>query len=160
MTDIERKIVAAQGYVELTLYAEAREELRSLPSEALERAEVVELRLLCLMMGEGSWEEALPLSKRLCEMEPDEPGGFIHAAYCLHELGRTAEAVDLLAKGPPALRTKPVYYYNLGCYQTRLGHHDEALQLLERCFAMDSRFRRMAREDPDLEALRAVLEKH
>jgi hypothetical protein len=29
---------------------------------------------------------------RLCELEPEEPGGFIHAAFCLHELGRTNEA--------------------------------------------------------------------
>tara|TARA_R110002049_G_scaffold170425_1_gene337043 strand:+ start:2081 stop:2563 length:483 start_codon:yes stop_codon:yes gene_type:complete len=160
MTDTERKIVAAQGYVELQLYAEAREELRGLPSEALDRAEVVELRLLCLMMGEGCWAEALPLSKQLCEMEPDEPGGFIHAAYCLHELGRTIEAVEMLAKGPPALRTKPVYYYNLGCYHASLGNHDEALRFLEQSFEMDGRFRRMAREDPDLKSLWAALEKH
>ncbi len=157
MTDTERKIVAAQGYVELKLYAEAREELSTLPPDAMNRAEVVELRMLCLM-GAEDWEGALGQARRLCAMEREEPGGFIHAAYCLHELGRTIEALDLLSNGPPALRTKAVYYYNLGCYHARLGHRDQALSHLEKCFEMDVRFRRMAREDPDLNTLKAVLE--
>lgn len=159
MTDTERRIVAAQGYVELKLYAEAREELHALPPDARDRAEVVELQMLCLM-GDARWEAALEQARRLCAMEPEEPGGFIHAAYCLHELGRTAEAAEFLTGGPVTLRTKPVFYYNLGCYHARLGNQEEALRLLDRCFEMDGRFRRMASEDPDLNALRAVLDKH
>lgn len=157
MTEIERKIVAAQGYVELKLYAEAREELNTLPSEALDRTEVVELQMLCLMEGE-LWEDALEQARRLCVMEPTEPGGFIHAAFCLHELGRTEEAVSQLEEGPAALRTKPVFFYNLGCYHACLGNRDGALRLLDRCFEMDRRFKRMAREDPDLSSLKAALE--
>ena len=153
MTDLERRILAAQGYVELNLYAEARELLSSLPREALERADVIELHLLCLM-GNQEWEEALEMTYKLCNLEPAEPGGFIHAAYCLHELGRTTEALDLLARGPSALRTKPVYYYNRGCYLARLGHVDQALRLLKQSFEMDGSLRNHARKDPDLNDLR------
>ena len=156
MTDLERRIVAAQGYVELGLYAEAREELSHLPETALDRVDVIELRLLCLM-GNHHWEEALALTYRLCAAEPNEPGGFIHAAYCLHELGRTTEALDMLAKGPAALRTKPVYYYNLGCYLAKLGQDEKALQLLSQAFEMDGSLRSHARKDPDLDCLREKL---
>ncbi len=157
MTEVERRILAAQGYVELSLYQEAREQLAPLPQSAFERVDVVELSLLCLM-GEQRWEEALALTLRLCEMEPAEPGGFIHAAYCLHELGRTAEALDLLARGPAALRTKPVYYYNLGCYHARLGDLEKALRLLSQSFEMDGSLRSHARKDPDLSMVRARLQ--
>ena len=153
MTSLDRKILAAQGYVELGLYQEAREELAPLPVEAFERVDVIELTLLCFM-GEHHWEEALGLTYKLCALEPNEAGGFIHAAYCLHELGRTDEALDLLARGPAALRTKPVYYYNLGCYLARLGKEEEALQLLEQSFEMDGSLRSHACKDPDLKDLR------
>jgi len=153
MTDNERHILAAQGYVELSLYPEARLQLAALPAEAFLRVDVIELSMLCLM-GERYWQEALVLSSKLRELEPYEPGGYIHAAYCLHELGRTAEALQVLAQGPSALRTKPVYYYNLGCYMAKLGQVDEALELLAQSFEMDGSLRHHARKDPDLSALR------
>lgn len=157
MTDAERRIIAAQGYVELGLYDEAQHELCVLPQPLQERVDVIEITLLCLM-GKQSWGEALALATRLCKEEPKEPGGYIHAAFCLHEMGRTEEAVDVLSRGPVSLRTKPVYYYNMGCYHARLGHHDKALIYLERAFEMDGDLRLHAKKDRDLDALRAKLE--
>ena len=131
MTELERRILAAEGYIELGLHSEAREELSHLPPESAERADVIELIVLCS----------------------------IHAAYCLHELGQTQEALDLLARGPAALRTKPVYYYNVGCYLACLGENEKALQLLEQSFEMDGSLRDHARNDRDLDGLRQKLEK-
>ncbi|MCP5558881.1 MAG: hypothetical protein H7A55_14130 [Verrucomicrobiaceae bacterium] len=158
MTDVERRIMAAQGYLELGLHEEARDELNALPEGSFDRADVLEITLLC-MMGEHRWEEALSLGHRLCEIAPNEPGGFIHAAYCLHELGRTTDAMDLLKSGPKTLRTKAVYYYNLGCYEACLGHKDEAVKLLLQSFEMDGSLRQIARKDPDLDPVRARLER-
>jgi tetratricopeptide (TPR) repeat protein len=158
MTELERRILAAQGYVELDLHREAREALSHLSAEALDRPDVIEILVLCLM-GEQRWAEGLALAQKLREAEPSEPGGYIHAAYCLHELGQTQEALDLLARGPAVLRTKPVYYYNVGCYLACLGENDQALKLLEQSFEMDGSLRRHARKDPDLDGLRQKLEK-
>lgn len=157
MNEWDRRIVAAQGYVELGLHEEARGELSHLPPEVHERPDVMELNVLC-HMSDHHWAEALRLAQGLCLLEPNEPGGFIHAAFCLHELGRTEEALDLLAHGPAALRTKPVYYYNVGCYLARLGQEEKALQLLKQSFEMDGDLRRDARKDPDLLSLRQKLE--
>jgi predicted Zn-dependent protease len=158
MNELERRILAAQGYVELGLHEEARAELEHLPAQAAERVDVIELTVLC-HMGDQRWAEALALTQKLCALEPDEPGGFIHAAYCLHELGKTTEALDLLARGPASLRTKPVYYYNLGCYLACLGQDEKALNLLRQSFEMDGSLRSHARKDPDLDRLRPLLEK-
>lgn len=158
MNDTERRILAAQGYVELELHAEARAELAKLPASAANRVDVIELTVLC-HMGEQNWPIALALAQKLCHAEPDEPGGFIHAAYCLHELGRTDEALDMLSRGPASLRSKAVYYYNLGCYLACLGRDDQALPLLKQSFEMDGSLRRHARKDRDLDRLRPLLEK-
>lgn len=157
MTEWDRRIVAAQGYVELGLHDEARVELLALPPEQKNRVDVIEIRVLCHMQDQ-QWAEALKLSQKLCRLQPEEPGGYIHAAFCLHELGRTEEALDLLSRGPSSLRTKPVYYYNLGCYLARLGQEDKALQLLKQSFEMDGDLRRDARRDPDLHNLRQQLD--
>ncbi len=156
MTDTDRSILAAQGFVELGLYAEARREMQSLPREYFERPDVIELGLTCLM-SEQRWSEALAMAHELCAAAPGEPGGYIHAAYCLHEMNRTAEALEVLKNGPKSLRTKPVFYYNLGCYNARLGQVADALRLLERSFEMDGALRRLARKDPDLAELRPHL---
>ncbi len=158
MTETQRRIAAAQGYVELGLIAEARDELSALPTAAHGRVDVIEVTLLCLM-GEQRWDEAFALGAKLCQAEPAEPGGFIHAAYCLHEMDRTAEALDFLGRGPAALRTKPVYFYNMGCYHAKLGQMDKALRYLEQSFEMDESLRSHARKDPDLAGLRAKLQR-
>lgn len=157
MTEAERRIIAAQGYVELGLYEEARVELSPLPVEMHGRVDVIEITLLCLMGG-NRWAEALALATKLCAQEPMEPGGFIHAAFCLHELGRTLEAVDVLSRGPATLRAKPVYYYNMGCYHACLGHLEKSLAYLQRAFEMDGELRQHAKKDRDLDCLRAELE--
>ena len=156
MTETDRRIAATQGYVELGLYNEARREMQALPREMFERAEVIELELLCLM-GEQRWSEALAAAHQLCASAPTEPGGFIHAAYCLHEMKRTLEALEVLKNGPKSLRTKAVYFYNMACYSARLGHAEEALRQLLRAFEMDASLRRLARRDPDLADLRSLL---
>lgn len=158
MTDIERRIIAAQGYVELGLFSEAREVLAALPRDLCARSDVVEITVLCLM-GEHRWDEALETARRLCALEPEEPGGFIHAAYCLHEMGRTREAVDVLVRGPATLQTKAVFYYNMGCYRARLGEVEAAVDMLHKAFIKDESLRKAARRDPDLDALRPKLEK-
>ncbi len=159
MTEAERRIIAAQGYVELGLHAEARGELGALPVAMHDRVDVIEITLLCLM-GEQRWAEALAVATKLCTREPAEPGGFIHAAFCLHELGRTAEALDALSCGPAALRTKAVYHYNMGCYHACLGHDNQSMAYLERAFEMDATLRQDAKKDRDLDRLRARLEGH
>jgi tetratricopeptide (TPR) repeat protein len=156
MTETERKIAAAQGYIVLGLYPEARDQIDALPQELTKRTDVIELRVLC-NMGQQQWGDALIDALWLCSQEQHEPGGYIHAAYCLHELGRTKEALKLLSAGPASLRKKAVYFYNLGCYSAKLGKIQEALKFLEKAFARDPALRRSARKDPDLISLREQL---
>ena len=153
MQDFERKVSAAQGYSELGMHREALLELDALAAAERERPEILEMRLLILMHAKR-WKEALAISRRLCLIAPESSAGFVHAAFCLHELGRTEEARDLLLSGPAILADEPTYHYNLACYECALGHLEVAREHLERSFAMDKKYREFAASDPDLAALR------
>jgi Flp pilus assembly protein TadD len=152
----ERSILASQGYLELGMFRDVWRELHGLPPHLLARADVLEILALSLM-GESRWEEALEVARRLRQTQPKEAGGFIHEAYCLHELGRTQEALDILMSGPRSLQDKPVFYYNAGCYRARLGDSEGAMAMLRKSFEMDAQLRVSARKDPDLVSLRKLL---
>jgi tetratricopeptide (TPR) repeat protein len=93
----------------------------------------------------------------LCDMNPNQPFGFVHAAFCLHELGRTTEAKQTLLDGPASLLDEPVYYYNLACYDTVLGNLEQAKVYLRASFRLDKTFQQLAKKDPDLQRIRDEL---
>ena len=149
----ERILLAAQGFSELGMYDEALAEINSLPAELADHAAVVELRTVVLMQAKR-WKAALTASRALCRVAPGKTIGFIHAAFCLHALGRTEEARDTLLAGPELLHTEPTFHYNLACYECTLGNLDLARLHLEKSFELNKEFREYAKSDPDLAALR------
>jgi Flp pilus assembly protein TadD len=153
---LEWKLRTACGYAELGMDRESIAELNSIPRALQNRPEVLQLRLHHLMLRK-SWQRALTLSRRLCRVAPDCGAGFLHAGFCLNQLGRTEDARTMLLKGPPALRREPIFFYNLGCYEALLGRPREARRNLEISFIMDSNFREIAKKDPDLKSLQTSL---
>jgi predicted Zn-dependent protease len=149
----QRLLVAAQGYSELGLPELALAELRLITGEGQHDPVVVETRLAILMQAKR-YKEALPAAKELCALCPDRTAGFIHVAFCLHELGQTGAARDLLVNGPQALKAEATYHYNLACYEAVLGNYIEARAHLDVSFAMDKKLRDYAHTDPDLAVLR------
>jgi Flp pilus assembly protein TadD len=154
--DFERLLQAACGYAELGMSRESLAELDAIEPRYQKRPEVLQLRLHHLMKRR-SWTTALRISQLLCRVAPDCGTGFLHAGFCLHQLGRTAQAKELLIKGPVALLKEPIYYYNMGCYEALLGNVSDAEENLKISFKMDSSFRDLARKDPDLKALHAKI---
>jgi hypothetical protein len=120
------------------------------------RPEVLQLRLHNLMQRK-SWRRALVVSRKLCLAVPHCTTGFLHAGFCLHAMGKTAQARAILLKGPPALRKEPIYYYNMGCYEALLGNPKSAKRHLLTSFKMDASFREIAKRDPDLESIQEVI---
>ncbi len=152
----DRTLQAAQGYFELGMLDDALTELDTLPADLQEGAAVLQMRLF-IHMREKRWPEALDISRTFCRVQPEETLGFIHAAFCLHELRRTAEAKALLLAGPAALLNEATYHYNLGCYDAVLGNIEEAQGHLRTSFRLDGKFRDYARTDPDLQPVWGML---
>ena len=153
---LEWQLRSACGYAELGMDRESMAELNSIPKILQNRPEVLQLRLHHLMLRK-SWQRALTLSRKLCRIAPDCGAGFLHAGYCLNQLGRTLEARRVLLKGPPALRREPIFYYNLGCYEALLGRPRDAQRHLKTSFQMDANFREIAKKDPDLKTVQTLL---
>ena len=152
----EWQLQAACGYAELGMTRESLAELDAIDKRFQNRPEVLQLRLHHLMRKK-KWALALRVSQKLCRVAPDAGAGFLHAGFCLHELGKTLQAKKLLLKGPVALLREPIYYYNMGCYDALLGNPKSAQVHLLTSFRMDPTFREIAKKDPDLEAVRELI---
>ncbi|MBL9151178.1 MAG: hypothetical protein JNK37_01765 [Verrucomicrobiales bacterium] len=151
--------IAAQGYYELGMLDEAWARLAELSVEERARPATLKLRIQ-LHVTAREWKDGLAVCRQLCDVCPDDAAGYIHGAYCLHELGKTAEARELLMEGPDTLKEEPIYFYNLGCYDARLGNVNSACHWLKRSFEMDDALRRQARRDPDLKEVWEEIRSH
>lgn len=138
------------------MLAESLAELNAMPARLQRRPEVLQLRLHHFMRTKR-WGPALRVSELLCRLAPNCGAGFLHAGFCLHQLGKTEDARRLLITGPIALLKEPIYYYNLGCYDALLGDFHAAKVNLKISFKMDASLRAIARKDPDLTALHATI---
>lgn len=153
---LDKSLLAAQGYIELGMLDDALDELDRLEPAERNSEAALQMRLFVLMRVR-SWGAALDVCSRLREVNSSNSTGYIHGAFCLHEMGRTNEARDLLLSGPDSLSREPTYHYNLGCYAAVLGDTAEARRHLERSFSLDDKFRDLARLDPDLHSMRDYL---
>jgi len=154
--DSEWRLRAAAGYAELGMNRESMAELNAIAKPDRDRPEVLQLRLHHLMR-EKKWARALAVSRKLCRAAPHCTAGYLHAGFCLHELGKTLQAKKLLMKGPVALLREPIYYYNMGCYDALLGNPKSAQVHLLTSFKMYASFRDIAKRDPDLKAVQELI---
>lgn len=153
---VRRRLEAAQGYCELGLPSLAWEEIAPLRKPLGHLSSLIETELMILLI-EKRWIEGLALALRLQRLHPDQPAGWLQASFCLHELGRTREALERLVSGPRALRTVALFHYNTACYLAQLGKLHDSMAALRRSFELDAEYLENARTDPDLVALRDQL---
>jgi Flp pilus assembly protein TadD len=154
--DFQWRLRVACGYAELGMARQSLAELNAIESDLQDRPEVLQMRLHHLMRAK-KWACALTVSRKLCRVAPQCSAGFLHAGFCLHELGKTAKAKELLLKGPVTLLKEPIYYYNMGCYDALLGNPKSAQVHLLTSFKMDSSFRELAKRDPDLKSVQELI---
>ncbi len=147
-----------RGYIDLSMHDEAWHSLDALPDEQNRHPAAIEMRII-IRLNQKNLDSALQLCLELSKTNPENHAGYIQGAYCLHELGRTAEAQEHLQKGPATLRREPVYFYNLCCYDLTLGNQDAAAAWLNRAFEMSPGYAEEALNDPDLEPIRHLIER-
>jgi len=147
--DCKQVIRAASGWLELGMPEDALNELKSLKDESSKEVKVLELTLAAEMAREN-WSSASESAILLCSSTVDEPEYFLSAAFCLHEMGRTDEALKWLLRGPEVLMEMAVYHYNLACYLWKLGEKERAHNHLAQAVQMDGELMESARHDQDL----------
>lgn len=150
---------AAQGWLELGNQTEANEELDKLAPELRDHPEVLKLRWE-IYGAALKWEAALEVAAALIQIDPEDPLGWVHRSYCLHELKRTTEARDSLLRVVARFPLSATMRYNLACYECQLGRLTQAKNWLRKAFVLGDRkkMKQVALEDPDLEPLQRDIE--
>jgi tetratricopeptide (TPR) repeat protein len=145
---------AAQGWLELGNHIEADAELDNITGSLRAHPDVLKVRWE-IYAAAKKWEAALDIAAAIAQLDPDDPLGWVHRSYALHELKRTAEARDNLLRVADKFPVSATMRYNLACYECQLGNLERAKQWLEKAFAIgDARKMKLAAlEDPDLEPL-------
>ena len=151
---------AAAGWLDLNNPGEARRELSQLSARHHDHPAALELRWQ-ICAAEKNWTEALEAARQLVQVDAENPSGWIHQSYSLHELKRTQEARDCLlplVEKFPDLGTVP---YNLACYACQLGDLEEARHWLNRAIKRRTKedIRQAALADPDLKPMWEEIEK-
>jgi tetratricopeptide (TPR) repeat protein len=151
-----RLLEAARGYLELEMPQQALEEIRPLERSHGRTSAFAEVALIHIALND--WERALDASLRLRARRPEHPGSWFQSAFCLHELGRTEEALITLDEAPRALRQEALWHYNRGCYLAVLQRPQDALPEVKKAINIEpERFKKSAKTDPDLISISHLL---
>jgi len=147
---------AAEGWLELGNVPEARAELARIDESFWDHPKVLDVRW-SISASEKDWPAALKLARRLVQLTPESPFGWLHQAYALRRVpeGGVQAAWDFLL---PTLKTfpkVPIIPYNLACYACQMRQLTKARELLQRALAVGDKqhIKQIALEDTDLQAL-------
>lgn len=151
---------AAVGWIELGNIAEAKAELARIPASRRNHPDVLETEWR-VHVAEKDWPAALDAARVLVKADPDNPSGWIHQSYSLHELKQTREALDLLLLVVEKFSSICTIPYNLACYACQLGDLKEARRWLGKAIKIRGKndIKQMALTDPDLRSMWEQIQK-
>jgi tetratricopeptide (TPR) repeat protein len=152
-SQFQRRLLAASGFAELSLFQEAVQELEELPEPSKELPTVLMVWLEIYQRWQ-KWSEAESVATRLVEMEPEEPSWPVALAYAIRRSRGLVFANEVLLPAGEKFPNCGTIQFNLACYAAQLGKLDEARQRVVRAIQLDTGFAAMAKTDPDLEPLR------
>ncbi len=154
---IQRRLLAAVGLAELSLFQDAVQELEELPDK-LKEISVVLATWLEVYQRWQKWSEASSVAMRLAEMEPGESNWPVALAYAVRRSRGLIFAQEILIQAGDKFPDCATIHFNLACYAAQLGHLDEACLRLRRAIQLDRGFAALAKTDPDLKPIRKEME--
>jgi lipopolysaccharide biosynthesis regulator YciM len=150
---IHRRLTAAGGFAELSLFQEAVQELEELPDNVKEIPVVLATWLEVYQLWQ-KWSEASSVAMRLAEIEPEESNWPVALAYATRRSRGLIFAQEILLEASEKFPECAAIQFNLACYAAQLMHLDEARQHLRQAIQLDKEFAALAKTDPDLQPIR------
>jgi Flp pilus assembly protein TadD len=148
-----RRLEYTRGYLELGLLKEAAAEIDSVRPEDQGSADVTELRMI-LHSEQKAWSLAATFARRLTELKPNEPQGWISWAYATRRLVGVEAAEPILRNVPETVSAAcSIIPYNLACYRCVQGDVAGAKEYLTTAYQMDPEIKAMALADTDLKPM-------
>jgi tetratricopeptide (TPR) repeat protein len=103
--------------------------------------------------GLEKWELMSVVAKKLAEWNPNEPEYFIDWAYATRQTESIQEVHAILTRAAELHPDHGMIQFNLARYEVQIGNLDRAKTHLKCATGINSKFRLMALDDPDLEPL-------
>src|SRR5215210_3485386 len=150
--DLQRPLMAADGYLYLGLPDEALCELESIGPEYDHEAPVMRARIRVLLHLKR-WKDAHRLAEVGNDIYPEENEFTVQRAFALHQMQKGGDAVRVLLSAPEWIRRTGILHYNLACYEAQLGDITTARQSTQAAIEINASFKKNAKQDPDLERL-------
>lgn len=154
----QQHLLAAIGYSELGMLNEALEELNSVQTSHKKSAEMLGLKLAILQNHE-QWPEASTVAQQLIKLNEKQPDWWIALAYAKRRSENLPTAQTVLAEAILRFPKNALIHYNLGCYASQLGQLEEAIRLVKISFQLDSKYKKIAKSDPDLIPIKNQIKK-
>lgn len=152
MSDIQRHLRAAIGFIELGMLEDAASEIERLPPEDRDRSSVLALRVEIYRTA-GSWSLMEVVARELWKRHPDEPDHWTNLAWAVRRSDSLEAARDILLEAVERFPGDAMSHYNLGCYACQLGDIEQAKKRVGKAIELDAKFKLLALDDPDLEPL-------
>ncbi len=150
--ELERPLLAADGYLYLGMPEEALAELARIPRMLQASASVMRARIR-ILLHLRQWRRAERLSREGTRLYPEENEFMVQRAFALHQQEKGPEAIAVIRDAPEWIRRTGILQYNLACYEAQLGDLGIARQCIRAAIEINSSFKKNAKADPDLARL-------
>ena len=151
---------AAEGWLGLSNWREANEELEKINPQLRTHPDVLKVRWAVCALAKN-WDVGVEIGHLLVEAEPQDSFGWVNRSYALRRssIGGLRAAYDALTPAVDRVKDTQPVAFNLACYASQLGNLDAAREWLAKAFAAAfrsgtvTRFKQQALAEPDLEPL-------
>lgn len=144
---------AAEGWLGLGDYAAALEEFKRISPELAEHPDVLDVGWQILAHAKN-WDACVDVGWAIIKAVPGRAEGWVYRSFALHELKRTEEAYEKLARVADRFPDAWAVPYHLACYCTQLGRCDEAREWLKKAVTINPKVIPKANiHDPDPNAV-------
>lgn len=148
-----RKLVEAEGYLQLGMPREALESLEGVALGTDFDFEFFLLKGLALRDLDRFSEALVPL-EQAAKRKSDDMTLCLTLGWCLKRTDQLPRAIAALHRAQEAHPDEALLHYNLACYYSLAGERASAVDWLKRALALNPDMRELIPEETDFEPLR------
>lgn len=153
MKSLKWQLSYTVGFMQLGMFEAAEEELLQIDDLFQETDEVLAIKVELYHQSQN-WDKLFTTAETLIAQNPENPGGWVSAAFALRRLKGLEAARDKLIEAVQKHPEEGTIHFNLGCYASQLGQFNVAEYHVRKAIQIEPSFKKIAREDEDLKPLR------